>query len=164
MKWLYVLLVSILDILIAACVAWFAEAGSQLPAFGMVLAVLWLLPLPIGIWALIRYWTIYHLVMKKRMARAYSVQFHRFDFPKADAFFDADQYLSHIMDDEETPKKAKLKAAALVGELAAYREMHPFTVGFAAGLAFQDAMANFRPDPRPFATRATETMDFFNVR
>ncbi|NKJ90538.1 hypothetical protein GFM14_02755 [Rhizobium leguminosarum bv. viciae] len=164
MKWLYILLVSILDILIAACLAWIAEEGSQLLTLGIVLAVLWLLPLPIGIWALIRYWALYHLVMKKRMSRAYSVQFHRFDFPRADAFFDADQYLSHIMDDEETPKNAKLKAAALVGEMAAYREMHPFTVGFAANLAFQDAMTNFRPDPRPFSSDATEPTKFFSIR
>lgn len=163
MKWLYILLVSILDILIAACLAWIAEDGSKPLTFGIALAVLWLLPLPIGIWALVRYWAIYHLVMKKQMARAYSVQFHRFDFPKADAFFDADQYLSHIMDDEDTSKEAKLKAAAFVGELAAFREMHPFTVGFAASLAFQEAMARFRPEPRLLANKP-ETREFFTLR
>jgi len=108
----------------------------------------------------------YHLLLKKRISRGYSVQFHKFEFPRADAFFDADQYLSHIMDDEETSKKAKLKAAAFVGELAAYREMHPFTVGFGANLAFQDAMEKFRPNPRPnpLTPDDIERMEFFTVR
>ncbi|QIG75042.1 hypothetical protein EVC14_044 [Rhizobium phage RHph_I3_18] len=144
MRFIAISLMAILDLVMAAVISLFLHEPG--PAFLFIMAILWLFPLAIGIWALARYWLIYHLFLKRQMIRGFRAKFHEYRFPSANAYYDADQYLSGIMDDEEAPLKTKLKAAAFAGELAAYRSMHAFTAGIGSALAFQAAMESYKPE------------------
>jgi len=144
MKWLEIAFFCVLDLVGAAVFSQFAAEGNKLFAFFVAMAVLWLLPLAIGLWGFVKFWLSYHLFVKRRLVRYFKAKMHESDFPPSAAYIDHMVYLSDVIDGDGS-EKAKLKAAVFIGELTCYRDSRPFTMGPATQSALQVAMEEYKP-------------------
>jgi len=145
LKWAALGLSIILDIAIAAGLTYLDERDSKPFMFLMALLFLWVVPAAVSAWGFVKFWIAYHLFLKRMLVRGYKAKFHEFKFPPSGAFFDHMQYFSHIMDSEQASQDMKLKAAFLLGEISTYKTDKPMTLGFAATIALQVAMEEYRP-------------------
>lgn len=143
MKWFELGLLWLLDLIVAAAFAQLAPFGEKLPWFFMAVAFLWLTPVILGALWLAKFWLSYHLYMKRRLVRHFKAKMHENGFPSSAAYVNYLDYLSHVMDEGEN--RAKLKAAAFVGEITCYKDSKPFTMGVACQAALEAAMEEYRP-------------------
>lgn len=133
----------VLDIGIALAASQIATSGERLYLFLVIMAVLWLIPMGIGLWGFAKFWIAYHVFMKRRLIRYFKAKMHEAGFPPSSAYVDHMSYLSYVMD--EGDEKAKLKAAFFLGELTSFRDMRPLTMGIASQSALEAAMEEYRP-------------------
>ncbi len=147
MNFITIAFLFILDLALAAGVAIFNPQERLFTFFLTALALIFV-PSLFALWGLIKFWLGYHAFLKERLVRVYLSMLHKHGFPSAAAYFDANHYLSGVMDDPEVKQEAKLKAAVFLGELEANRVLKPWSMGIASPLALQEAMARFKPEPQ----------------
>lgn len=161
MRWLSIAFFSALDLVLAFCLTFFVDSDEKVSVFFVTLGVLWLLPLLTGGWNFIKFWIGYHAFIRTRMARHYRAQMHQFSFPNGGGFSDTQAFLSHVLDADWVEPRTKHKAAFCVGELTAYRDAKPMTLGVAADLSFLKAMDEYKPSFYPSNNSSSEQEPFF---
>ncbi|MGO4619054.1 hypothetical protein AB4Z34_05430 [Ensifer sp. 2YAB10] len=133
-----------IDLFAAGVAAYFADPSDRFFVFLFVVGVLWIIPLALNLWGLIKFWLGYNVFLKEKLTRVYLAQFHKHRFPSAAPYFDAMHFLSGVMDDNEIDQSTKLKAAYMTGELSTLKTQSPFSLGIAATLAFEEAMSRYK--------------------
>lgn len=139
---------SVIDLAGAGLFAWYHYYPfSQAFWFWAALAFLWLSPLVLGLFGLVKFWLAYHLYLKRRMVRFYKAEMYKHKFPTSNGFYDWDAYLASIVDSNEVKEATKLKAVAFVAEIATYKTERPFTMFLAMQSALQSAMDIYQAPP-----------------
>lgn len=166
MKWLAIGFYSLIDVAAAAALAYFADPINKVFVFFCALSVLWLLPMAIGLFSLMKFWLWYHLSLKRHIVRVAKADFHKNSFPSSSAFFDIDAYFFHVMADKEIKESVRMRAAYLAGEMAGSKLERPFTLGAAVTFAYAQALEEYRPDhvSSDLVEEDTGKTDFFTIR
>jgi len=118
-----------------------------------------LAPVLLGAWGLLKFWVSFALFLKSRLIRFYLAELNKRMMPTAAGHFDADSYLSGVLDDETEPPLVRAKAAFVIGELQAMASMQPFSVGIGAKSAFENAMSQYHAAPKKFAYMSEAAME-----
>lgn len=144
LTWVNTAFVCVCDLGLAALAAYFADPDERVVVFLVVIGTLWLLPIALELWALIKFWIGYHVFLKERLTRFYLAEFNRHSLPSARAYFDHMLYASTVFDDEELGLDKKLRLSYLLGEMGGYKSIRYFTMGMATEFAFQEAMERYK--------------------
>lgn len=145
MKWWTFAFICVLDFGLALFLASFSASHERMFMFFAALVFLWLCPVALGLWGLLKFWLCYHLFVRSRLVKNFKVLLHRHGFPVGAGFFDHADYLSSVMDDPDMDLPTKLKAAFFLGEMQTAKTERPFTMGLAIPLAFRQAMDEYKP-------------------
>lgn len=145
LKWWTLAFIWALDLGLAIFLTWLDARPDKSFMFLIALFFLWLVPLALGSWGLLKFWLCYHLFIKARLVKHYKVLLHKHQIPAGAAFFDHAEYLSFVMDSPDIDLQTKLKAAFFLGEITTHGSERPFTMGYAVPLAFRQAMDEYKP-------------------
>lgn len=135
---------------IGAGVLAFLFGGTDKGAFFIfTLLFLVLAPAFLGAWSLLKFWLTYALFLKSCLIRFYLAELNKRGLPTAAGHYDADSYLSEVLESETEPPLVRAKAAFIIGELQAMASMQPFSLGIGARSAFENAMSQYHAAAKP---------------
>ncbi|WP_156953452.1 hypothetical protein [Aquamicrobium defluvii] len=136
--WSFALL---LDALLACLISWLSGENNFLGTALFLFFVIILTPVLFSVWNFIKLWSIYPIITKPLLVRAYLALFRKNNFP-AD-YIDIDEALLTIPQDKSVPESSRIEAAKLGGELSGIRSMRPWTFGLMTYLAANDAFSKW---------------------
>lgn len=84
------------------------------------------------------------------MKRVFLAHLYKQNFPSSKFHSDIEEYLQEIVSDKIRSDAVRLQAARLIGELAATRDLRPYTRGIQAIIAFNDAISEYDRQPTLF--------------
>lgn len=146
LRWLGLLLGVVLDAATAVLIAIFVEPREWLATAGFIFLALVFLPALLSLWAGVKAWLVYRLLLRATMVKAYKHIFRTNSFPDVPGHYDIDGYLSETVDDPNAEVPTRTKAAFIAGELSGLRTTKPFTMGMMASFAAEAALSKYQDE------------------
>lgn len=148
MNWvLGILFATALDLALATALAIVMHDPGGPPVFFITLGILWLIPMVIGVWGIVKFWLAYMLFARSRMIRYYKTEMYKSKFPSSREFFDWQSYLTYLLNDTSVNAGVKTKAAAFASEIQTYRTVRPATLFLGTQFALDKAIEDYQAPP-----------------
>jgi len=148
MNWLLGFLFGIvLDVALAIGLTIWDGRPDKAFMFLMALLFLWIVPLGISFWGVIKFWLSYALFGKRRIVRYYKAEMYKSKFPTTNGFAEWQTYLDYLITEEGIATSVKVKAAAFASEIQAYKTLKPATIFLGLQMALDRAMEEYQAPP-----------------
>ncbi|MHC2457704.1 hypothetical protein ACVMIX_004345 [Rhizobium leguminosarum] len=148
MNWLLGFLFGVvLDVALAVGLAMWDGRPDKAFMFLMALLVLWIVPLGVSFWGVIKFWLSYALFGKRRIVRYYKAEMYKSKFPTTNGFADWQSYIDYLITEDGIATPIKIKAAAFASEIQTYKTLKPATIFIGLQMALDRAMEEYQAPP-----------------
>lgn len=147
----------VLDIALAVGLATWDGRPDTAFMFMMTLLFLWIVPLGISFWGVIKFWLSYALFGKRRIVRHYKAEMYKSKFPTTNGFADWQSYFDYLIAEDGIATPVKIKAAAFASEIQAYKTLKPVTIFIGLQMALDRAMEEYQAPPSTSGMFASPT-------